>query len=123
MSRHLLRSVLLLFGGMFAAKLVELALTSSRGQRIARQSGMGELTTFRGVEMAQKYARAIVNVLIGAGIAVADYLESRSPERRLLGWPERVQISAQVLLAFGSIAKTASEFIEERRSLLPWASS
>jgi hypothetical protein len=123
MPKYLLRSLLLLFGGFVAAQIVELALTSSKGQQLARQAGVGELTTYRGVELAQKYARAIVNVLVGAGIAVTEYLDSRSPEHRSLGWPERIQVSAQVLLAVSSIAKTASEFIEERRRLLPWVAT
>ena len=123
MPRYLLRSILLLFGGVVAARIVEMALTSSRGQRIAREAGLSELTTYRGVEMAQKYARAIVNVVVGAAVAVLEYLDSRSAERRSLGWPERVQISAQVMLAVGSIAKTASEFLEERKRLTPWSSS
>jgi hypothetical protein len=118
MPKFMLRSILLLFGGLIAAQIVEYALTSRRGQQLAHEAGLDDLTSFRGVEMAQKYARALVNVIVGAFVAVQEYLDSRSPEQAGLGWPERVQVSAQILLAVGSIAKTVSDFLEERRKLV-----
>lgn len=118
MPKILLRSVLLLFGGLIAAQVVEFALTSRRGQQLAHDAGLDDLTSFRGVEMAQKYARALVNVVVGAYVAVQEYLDSRSPGQSGIGWPERVQVSAQILLAIGSIAKTVSDFLEERRKLV-----
>lgn len=118
MFRFLFRAVLILFGGVIAAKLVELFLTSDRGQRLAQEAGLSDLTTYRGVELAQKYARAIVAVIVGALVAIQEAVEARVPGERRAGWPERVQVYAQFLLAAGSVAKTVSDFLEERRQLL-----
>ncbi len=118
MFKFLFRAVLVLFGGAIAAKLVEVFLTSDRGQRLAQDAGLSDLTTYRGVELAQKYTRAIVGVIASALVAIQDVVASRLENNRRAGWPERVQIYAQLLLAAGSMAKTISDFLEERRQVL-----
>mgnify|MGYP005843286691 CR=1 FL=1 len=115
MSRLLLRAVLVLFGGVIAAKLVEMFLTSERGQRLVREAGLGDLTTHWGIELAQKYARAIVGVVVSGLVAIQESIGARARDERRVGWPERVQIGAQMLLAAGTVAKTISDFLEERR--------
>jgi len=117
MFKFLFRAVLVLFGGAIAAKLVEMFLTSDRGQRFAQDVGFSDLTTYRGVELAMKYARAIAGVIASAIVAVEETIQARSESRRGAGWPERVQVYAQFLLAAGSMAKTVSDFLEERREL------
>ncbi len=118
MLKLLFRAVLVLFGGAIAAKLIELFLTSDRGQRWAQGVGFSDLTTYRGVELAMKYARAIVGVLASALVGVQEAMEARTESVRRPGWPERVQMYAQFLLAAGSMAKTVSDFLEERRRVL-----
>ncbi len=116
MSRLVLNAVLVLFGGLVAAKLVELFLTSEQGERLTKRVGLADLTTYRGVEMAQKYTRTIVGIVAGAAVAILEISAARTDERRA-GWPERVQAWAQVLLALGSVARTVSDFLGERRRL------
>jgi hypothetical protein len=118
MFRFVFRAVLVLFGGAIVAKLVEMFLTSDRGQRFAQDAGLSDLTTYRGVELAQRYSRAIVGVIVGALVAVQETLEARAETARRSDWPERVQMYAQLLLAAGSMAKTVSDFLDERRQLL-----
>ena len=117
MSRLLLNAVLVLFGGMIAAKLVELFLTSEQGERLTKRAGLTDLTTYRGVEMAQKYTRTIVGIVAGAAVAILEIAVARSDAERRPGWPERVQAYAQILLALGSVARAVSDFLGERRRL------
>ncbi len=118
MSKTLLRVLLGLLGGLIAARLVEAFLTSERGQRLAEQAGLGDLTTHRGVELAQKYARAVAGVIGAAVVGIQESLESAARTQRQATWPDRVQVYAQYFLAVGSLAKTVSDFLEERRQML-----
>jgi hypothetical protein len=118
MFRLVIRTVVILFGGLVAAKLVELFLVSARGQALVKQGGLDDLTTHQGVQLAQKYARAAVAILTTAAVGVQENLESRALGVRRPGWPERVQTYATLLLAAGSLAKTAADFFEERRKVL-----
>ena len=118
MFRIVLRAVLVIFGGMIAARLVEMYLTSERGKRSAIQMGFADLTTHQGVEMAQKYARTVASILGGAIVAVQESATASYSNPRKAGWPEKITTLAQVFLAVGTVAKAVSEFVEERRQLM-----
>ena len=118
MARTMLRIVLVVFGGMIASRLVEMYLTSERGRASAATMGLADLTTHRGVELAQKYARSIASTLGGAFVAVQESATSGDDNPRKAGWPERAMTAAQILLGVAALAKLASDFVEERRRLI-----
>lgn len=118
MTRVLFRAVLALLGGIIAAKLIETFLTSERGQRLAARAGLSDLTTHRGVELAQKYARAMVGSVAAAVSGIQEGSQTGPLSGRQPSWPDRVQTIAHYLLAVGALAKTVSDFLEERRQML-----
>lgn len=118
MGRFAIRALIVLFGGVLAAKLVEMFLMSDRGQAIVMKAGLTDLSSHQGVELAQKYARSAVNVVASTTVGVLESLDARAHGVREPGWPERVQTYAQLLLAAGTLAKTVSDFMEERRTYL-----
>ncbi len=118
MARTMLRVVLVVFGGMIASRLVELYLTSERGRTSVASMGLADLTTHQGVELAQKYARAVASTLGGAFVAIQESATASYDNPRKAGWPERVMTIAQLLLGVAALAKLVSDFIEERRRLM-----
>jgi hypothetical protein len=118
MARTVLRIVLVVFGGMIASRLVEMYLTSERGRRSVASMGLADLTTHQGVELAQRYARAVASALGGAVVAIQESATASFDNPRKAGWPENVMAVAQFFLAFAALAKIVSDFIEERRRLI-----
>jgi len=117
MARTIVRVVIVIFGGMIASRLVEMYLMSERGRRSVTSMGMGDLTTHQGVELAQRYARAVASTVGTALVAVEESMTASYYNPRKAGWPERVMTGAQLFLAVGGLAQIISDFIEERRQL------
>jgi hypothetical protein len=118
MARTILRIALVVFGGMIASRLVEMYLTSERGRRAVASMGFADLTTHQGVELAQRYARTVASLLGGALVSVQESSTAGNDNPRKAGWPERITTYAQIILTAGTLAKTISDFIEERRRLM-----
>jgi hypothetical protein len=118
MVRTIVRVVLVIFGGMIASRLVEMYLTSEQGRRKVASMGMADLTTHQGVELAQRYSRAVAGTLGTALVAVEESVTASYFNPRKAGWPERIMTGAQLILAIGGLAQVISNFIEERRQLL-----
>lgn len=118
MARTFVRIALIIFGGMIASRLVEMFLSSERGRRAATSAGLGDLTTHQGVELSQRYARSIASTLGGVVVGFMENSAAAAENPRRAGWPERIMTGAQIALATATLARTVSDFIEERRRLL-----
>ena len=102
-------------------KVVELALGTSPGQKLATKSGWGELTTPDGINVASKYATAAVGAL---ALIYTTLSARREYKGELTAGTVPVATNAaiavdagEILLAVGGIVKVVGDFMQDRNTL------
>jgi hypothetical protein len=102
------------------AKVLEMFLSSSPGQKAAAKVGMGELSTEEGIEMAKKYAAAAGAAVSTAATALTQPAQRAStplPNPRNMAYSAVAADTAELLLATGALVKVVGDFIKDREQL------